>query len=55
MSYRRGNNSQPLTSTATWTLIAIAISACWCALASSERLKRAVPRGESFATRRFRK
>jgi hypothetical protein len=41
MHYRRGNNSQTLTSTATWTLIAIAISACWCALASSERLKKA--------------
>jgi len=35
MSYLRGNRSQPLTSMATWSLIAVAIFACWAALASS--------------------
>jgi hypothetical protein len=37
MGYQRGNSSASPTLTVTWTLIAIAISACWAALASSSR------------------
>ena len=33
-------SSRSLTSTGTWGLIAVAISACWCAWASSEQFKR---------------
>ena len=37
MSYYKGNSSVSPTSTVTWTLIVIAVSACWAALASSFR------------------
>jgi hypothetical protein len=37
MGYQRGNSSASPMLTVTWTLIAIAISACWAALASSSR------------------
>jgi hypothetical protein len=39
MSYRNGSSSQGMTSTGTWTLIAIAIFACCAALVSSRKYR----------------
>src|SRR5208283_6221691 len=50
MSYRRGPNSPPLTSAVTWTLIAVAISACCAAVVSLLRMKKPAWKKKAYSS-----
>lgn len=55
MSYRRGPNSPALTSTATWSLIAVAISACCAAVVSLLHTEKPAWKTKAYSLPRPRK